>query len=102
MKKKQLTPLVAMSIWAKQHNASYGQAQMLMSAGKLTYDQLGVDAPKNVYAPIPRYELKICPECGIQFEPNMPYQKYCGLRCRRRVENRRAICHKRRPTDKEK
>lgn len=99
MRRKKLTPLVAMSIWARQHGVSYGQAQTLMSAGKLTYEQLGCTAPKSAYTQEPKYELKTCIMCGVQFEPNMPYQKYCGEKCRRKADNNRAAYYRRRTKD---
>ena len=37
---------------------------------------------------------KVCPECGRGFEPNRPHQKYCSMRCKRKVEHAKVSAEK--------
>ena len=99
-RKKKLTPLVAMSIYAREHGISYGEVQTLVGKGKLSYEQLGCEAERSRYAP-PKVEMKICPVCGLEFPSHRSYQKFCSATCQRESRRTYADYHKRRAENEE-
>lgn len=80
------SPLVAMSVYAKEHRISYQEVSKMLADGKLTYEDIGAENPVKVAAesePIWQEE-KVnteCQFCGKKITRPRVGKKYCSLEC---------------------
>lgn len=80
------SPLVAMSVYAKEHRISYQEVSKMLADGKLTYEDIGAENPVKVAAesePIFQAEKMHteCQFCGKKISRPRVGKKYCSLDC---------------------